>query len=125
MSNQPTDKNIAFVRSQLDEIVQECEWLWNEDLTQLEDLPQIEGRDLAGHNVPSLKEGLTDREKACYLLGRVNGYAHAGSAIEESLERDYSDIDTTTDVDGYDEPIGAFWMPEDEPNGEFYSHDGW
>jgi len=38
MSEKPTDENISFVRSQIEYILEECEWLWNEDLTQLEDL---------------------------------------------------------------------------------------
>ena len=119
-----SDENIAFVRRQLDEMAQECEWLWNEELTNLSDLPAIEDRDIPGFSAPADKDGLTDRERACYLLGRLNAYAHAGSAIEESLEKDYTEIKTTVDVEEFDEPIGAFWT-EDDPKPEFYSTEGW
>ena len=117
----PTDENIAYVRRQLDEMVQMCEWLWSEELTQLSDLPAIEDRDVPGSWVPTGKEGLTDREKACYLLGQLNAYAHAGTAVEESLEKDYTDIETTVDVEKFDEPTGAFWT-EDDPKPEFYNN---
>ena len=123
--NGVSKQNIRAVRDRLKEMEGECRWLWRDELPRLSDLPRIENRDLPGYGSPVDMEGLTDREKTCYLLGRLNAYAHAGTSIEAALEYDGQPGTFARDESELDEPVRAFWAPANEREPEFYSNDGW
>jgi len=121
-----TSQRLALARSHIAEAKGECEWLWGERLPRLSDLPAIEGRDLPGETYSKVNsDALTDREKACYILGRIQGYSHLGTHIEAVVDHIEPDEIADRIVENYDDPKGFFSTPSGDDDPEFNNGGPW
>jgi len=120
------NRAVALVRMHLAEARSECSVLWSEELPRLSNLPAIEGRDLPGCTYsPVSNDALTDREKACYILGRIRGDSHLGGSIEAAIDQTPDDEISDRVVEAYSEPGQYFLTAQDATGPEFYNGAGW
>jgi hypothetical protein len=74
---------------------------------------------------PADADALTDREKACYILGRIQGYSHLGTHIEAVVDHIEPDEIADRIVENYDDPKGFFSTPSGDDDPEFNNGEPW